>query len=275
MLNRIRKQTGIAGLIVAVVALVAALGGAAFAQPVATTSNKIVKQVRQALNIGKAANKRSVNAIRIARNASKQAGPQGPAGPPGLPGAPGANGLDGAPGQNGQPGADGDDGVSVTGEPATAGECPAGGVKYTSASGVDIVCNGETGFTPTLPSGETETGTWTLNAPAAGFQNEPISFSIPLGAGLGEDNVHYREFGAPATAECPGGAGNPVAEAGHLCVYARIAASVSSVEIRTPDSPPGGIGPPATLGAGTAGAILRIQTSSASGGWGAWAVTAP
>jgi hypothetical protein len=66
----------------------------------------------------------------ISWNAQGPAGPAGSTGPPGLPGADGE---------------DGEDGVSVTSvalAPGADPNCPLGGSKFTSASGVTYACNG-------------------------------------------------------------------------------------------------------------------------------------
>ena len=75
----------------------------------------------------------------------KQSGPQGA---PGLDGEPGADGAAGAPGEDGADGQDGIDGVSVTSEALDPGDdsnCPHGGSKFTSSSGVTYACNGSDG----------------------------------------------------------------------------------------------------------------------------------
>jgi len=78
-------------------------------------------------------------------------GPQGPAGAIGPQGVPGATGPQGPTGPAGATGPTGPAGESVVGasEPPGA-NCANGGVKYTSASGVEYVCNGAPG-----PKGDT------------------------------------------------------------------------------------------------------------------------
>ena len=84
-------------------------------------------------------------------------GAAGPEGATGSTGAAGANGINGATGATGSPGpagpsgpigADGANGVSVLGETLAPGDqnCPAGGVKYTSADGEHYVCDGLPGI---------------------------------------------------------------------------------------------------------------------------------
>ncbi len=138
-------------------------------------------------------------------------GPQGSQGPAGTNGTPGANGTNGTPGTNGE---------SVTAKPVATGGAKCGGlggVEYTLASKTTPVCNGQTGFTETLPGGKTETGAW---AGEGGENVIPISFSIQLGASLDQSHVHIvvTEPGH-SIAECPGTVENPAATQGNLCVY--------------------------------------------------------
>ncbi|MCK9463999.1 MAG: collagen-like protein, partial [Proteobacteria bacterium] len=87
----------------------------------------------------------------------------GAAGLDGAIGATGPAGLNGLDGLDGLNGLDGLDGESVVGATEAPGDnCTYGGVAYTSATGIDYVCNGETGLTgpagatgPQGPIGET------------------------------------------------------------------------------------------------------------------------
>ncbi|MDX6635936.1 MAG: hypothetical protein QOF06_2139 [Solirubrobacterales bacterium] len=208
MFSRIQSKFGTAGLVVAIVALVVALTGAAFA---ATGLNS--KQKKEVTKIAK-------------KYAGKQgpAGAQGPAGPAGKDGTNGTNGTDGT------------DGKSVV--VGTAGaECPAGGATVQvagEASTKKAVCNGEdgeTGFTETLPSGETETGAWAVYNTTTVV---PLSFNIPLEAAptavrymnpSGEEKVFNPAlpgFEFVAATHCTGDFENPTAPAGEVCVYAEV-----------------------------------------------------
>ena len=215
-------------------------------------------------------------------------GPRGPAGAAGAAGAAGKNGTNGASGSQGEKGPAGTNGTSGTnGESVTVStpsgsECKGeGGAKVSNASGSATACNGKTGYTPTLPAGQTETGTWSLAVTSKGYVAIPLSFSIPLAPGTpGEpviENVHYFEAGATASGHgCgKGTAEKPEAEPGNLCVY-------------TGEAEPGIILPenvhltdPANgkEGAGSAGANLKIYIEEAPGGLahggGTWAVSAP
>jgi hypothetical protein len=112
MFSRIHERLGTAGLIIAVVALVAALGGTAFAavDKLSSVEKKEVKKIAK-----KFAGKNGL------------AGPQGPAGPQGAKGDAGAKGDSGAPGAPGAPGEAGEageDGACSVSEPSC--ELPSG-----------------------------------------------------------------------------------------------------------------------------------------------------
>jgi hypothetical protein len=206
-IRAIREPFGTAGLIVAFVALVAALGGTALAAKGALTG-KQKKEVEK-----------------IAKKFAK-AGPQGPAGPAGPGGAAGAKGDKGdagANGTNGTNGTSGANGVSPVGTSFTGakGGCTEGGVEFKGAN-TTFACNGEngeTGFTETLPPGKTETGVF-VGSGAQSFVT--MSFNIPLPHGdvpalniIKEDETAAKG----STANCPGDALKPKANPGQLCLY--------------------------------------------------------
>ena len=263
MLPKLRKRYGAAGL-VAVLALIVAVafaGVPAVAQPVATTSASLVKQVKKALGLSRKANARSVKAIKIARASS---GPEGPAGPAGT------NGTNGTNGEKGATGAEGPEG-----SPWTAGG--------------------------TLPSGETLTGAWRLDLPGGGTGFVPISFPIPLAAALNGEGCRIEEGEHIGTCEthyinpageervgieemepqdCGKGIGsevnaaNPQANPGHLCVYATWARNLGFID--GADIRPVSDDETSLAGADTAGAVLKyISTGSNARSWGTFAVTAP
>jgi hypothetical protein len=221
----IREPLGTAGLVVACVALIAALGGTALAAKGALTG----KQKKEVEKIAKKF-----------------------AGKPGAPGAPGANGTNGsngakgdagAPGSNGTngaPGAPGAPGKSVTEEeiPAQPGEAlceERGGVEYLIEGALEgsAVCNGKEGSPwvagGTLPPGATETGTYFAPVAPKGSETwAPISFPIPLAAEI-EGKYFYGkgtafETGTEFTEHCPGvNFKSPqVANPGELCIYQAI-----------------------------------------------------
>jgi hypothetical protein len=259
----IREPFGKAGLIVAMIALVAALGGSALAAKGALTG----KQKKEVEKIAK-----------------KYAGKPGPAG---------AAGKDGTNGTNGSNGGAGTNGVSVTTAAASNAECPSGGVKLTSAGGNTKVCNGTTGFTETLPPGKTETGAWSVtgNAEAeGGLTLVSASFSIPLAAALEEEDAFFiprtpvdcEALSEPEKAECeaeqeaelescPGSAAEPLAAEGAFCAYTVLSNQMAPSHAAPATASPNGRGASAT------GATLVLDNTSESIGFasGTWAVTAP
>jgi hypothetical protein len=267
-MKKLRESFGTAGLVVAIVALVAALGGGAYAAAkggvLITNINQIKKSVQNQLK-GKT-------------------GPQGPAG---------ANGKDGASGSNGAPGKDGapgDDGDSVDSAAASVAECPDGGTKFTvGGAAAGKACNGAEGSpwtaTGTLPSGKTETGFLGWAQPAAGNYFVPISFNVPIAEGAEpltlvfvpalaalepEEQEDVRD---QAAAEgCPGiDESIPQADPGKVCVYAMNTLNsevpgVSFTNNADGSEPEGGVGP--------SGAALAVVCTAACQFYGAWAATA-
>lgn len=270
----IREPFGTAGLIVAIVALVAAVGGTAFA----------------------AAKLNGTQKKEVEKIAKKFAGKDGAPGANGTNGAPGAKGDAGAPGgqgpegKQGPKGEAGKDGISAEGAPFTGKKtvgtvtCEEGGVEIKSAKPATAVCNGSPWTAGgVLPSGKTETGTWALSAsdpeefiPAY----EPISFPIPLPA-VGDVvrlTATQTETNA-GTGGCTGTLAVPTAPAGKLCIY---------TELEERDLEPGGYknvsitGPGATAGPNKYGKTGTFLTSFNEGAelsyiyyTGTWAVTAP
>jgi len=167
----IREPFGTAGLVVACVALIAALGGTAFAAAkLNSTQKKEVEKIAK-----KFAGKPG------APGAQGPAGPAGKDGSNGAAGAKGATGAKGVAGEDGATGATGEDGAAgaspeghaFTGteetDPPIEGKCKgAGGVLYEGGGEENIVCNGVngkngvlTGEEP-LPTGATEYGYWSF-----------------------------------------------------------------------------------------------------------------
>lgn len=277
MLTRLQERLGTAGLIVAVIALVFALAGSAFAARNALTGKE----------------KKEVEKI-----AKKFAGKPGAPGAPGPAGLPGPAGPAGAKGENGSNGSSGDDGVSA--ETATffgnLHGCPEGGVEVKSASPVAYVCNGkngQTGFTETLPSEETETGSWGANRSTAGEFYVPISFTLPLDAPLDSSHVHYirkdgkevnliidpiteePEFEEKTSTTCLGGPEAPSATPGNLCIYVALENNFQPLNYAGQFGNIFKAGSNQVPGASTAGAVLKLNLESSSYGTGTWAVTAP
>jgi hypothetical protein len=277
-IRAIREPFGTAGLIIACIALVLALTGAAFAA--AGFSGKQKKEVEK-----------------IAKKFS------------GKPGAAGAQGPAGAAGKNGSNGAPGANGKSVTVAEIAEGEeaCEERGgamVRQEGSVGTEV-CNGERGregspWTAggTLPSGKTETGTFAfVGVKENSFARTPISFPIELAAPVAEIGgecdqaghpeclFHYvtreeaeHENGKTPPAACQGTVEEPKAAKGKLCVYEGGGFGLSTEEPAFPTTP-GGL-----QGFGRAGATLEFffkEEPSGSGEFvtgamrGSWAVTAP
>jgi hypothetical protein len=293
MLERFRQRFGTAGLVVAVIALVAALGGTALAAKGALTGPQ----------------KKEVT--KIAKKFAGQPGTNGTNGSPGAKGdtgAPGANGTDGSPGAPGK-------GVALTAITAAGleGNCTGVGgtkveVQETPAS-KKFICNGAkgtngtTGFTETLPPGKTETGTYTLSM-ASNVATTPIaaiSFPIPLTETGAEGNAwaftpeqaEEEEWGKLESntskgckpgetgcldTGCRGNAVHPTAPSGTLCIYGdfdrRNGTVEGTYEARNFEF---GFNAYSTSGAVVYGPFLggtEKEAATIEAG-GAWAVTAP
>lgn len=213
MLDRIRERVGSAGLVVAVIALMLAVAGGAYAAGGGLSS----KQKKEVEKISKKF-----------------------AGKPGAPGAAGANGKDGANGANGKDGTNGTvgaDGKSITARAALPAECGERGGAIVEDEAVPPseieVCAGEEGSPWTangaLPVGATETGSWIFSANESSEKEvyAPLSFAVPLSAGLTAEKVHFQseanfeDFDGAGGEEigCKGTNAIPMAPEGNLCVY--------------------------------------------------------
>jgi hypothetical protein len=282
-MQKIREQAGSAGLIVAIMALIAALAGGAYA------------------TVGSGSGNGATASGKVKKGAT------GPRGKPGKPGAPGAKGDTGAVGPAGQNGAAGKEGTagkegqtgpigvqgkSVKVSGATLANCEGrGGVlieKEGEPASLKEACTGKEGEVgpmgpegpPLIPggvlkTGETETGGWAFTGTAADTAGvfTAISFPVPLSIGLGEEEVHYvtAEEVALATqpAACPGNMNTPKALAGQLCVYESNAAEVINAAFGAILK----LSNAETLGANKTGALLQFTLSGVGYGSGSWAVT--
>lgn len=300
MFQRVRKHITPA-TVMAFVALVFAVTGGAFA---ATGGGG-----RRGSNLS------TLTANTAKAKAKTKAGPRGPAGKTGAIGATGATGAtgpagatgpggpqgnagtNGSNGENGKEGAPGKNGTSVTSKEVKEGEegCEGkGGSVFTASGKTTEACNGKTGFTKTLPSGETETGTWAFGDVPIGtggvlYALAPISFDIPLKVELTAAHSHYvsREeqehvSGHEPPVECQGSFEAPKAAPGSLCVYENVAQGTNNSTqsnfkiaglIRNP-------GKPLAFNAATTGAVALIEVIEENGvegghaeGMGTWAVT--
>jgi uncharacterized low-complexity protein len=242
MFRKVHDKLGTAGLVIAIAALVAALGGAAVAA-VPGLNPKQKQQVRKIAH--KYAGKDGSNGL---------TGPQGLQGPKGDPGAPGANGKNGA------------DGISPEGNQFTGeeGPCTEGGVKFTGTT-TTFVCNGQPGPTDTkLPSGKTLKGLWQFQVPSSSFGLALVTISFPLQVTPAPDEFHWIAPGEGPTEECPGSADEPKAKAGHLCFYIENLINAEPL--------PFSIATDASLG--WRGEFFLIDKTKEAFGYGSWAVTA-
>ena len=251
MISKFRKRISYTNVAVTLALLFAMSGGAYAASHYVITSTKQIKP--SVLKTLKGQNgKNGASGSNGATGPTGAAGAQGPQGPQGTPGEKGPQGIQGIQGKEGKPG-----------------------------------IPGETGFTETLPSNKTETGTWSA-APTGLLKLAiaPISFSIPLAAALSGEHcskkeepchVHYIKNEEPTT-ECPGSVETPTALPGNLCVYDQQEAGATAETFRIVPSNNNlsGLPQPGQEGAGTSGALAVVELTSEIG-WvfGSWAVTAP
>jgi hypothetical protein len=215
------------------IALVFAMTGGAYA-----ASKYLITSIKQI----------SPKVLKSLQGKAGKAGVQGPQGPQGLAGPAGTNGKNGTPGSNGGNGSNGESVtakiVAVTDKSKCGG---LGGVEYTLAGKATLICNGQTGFTETLPTGKTETGAWAATGPEA---QAAISFPIPLSASLSSSHVHLAQ--ASTAAECPGTVEKPEATEGNLCVYQSTGPPPTDIVF---------IANPATLAPGAAASGADLITS--------------
>lgn len=289
MLNRVRDKLGLAGLIVAVVALAAALGGSAVAANSGDGATASAKNNRKGgNNVNKLIKReaRKFSKVFSQRFSKRFPGPIGPRGFPGLPGAPGEDGDDGDDGDDGSNGSNGTNGKSVAVSAAVCGGLGGAEVKVEGAAEGVEVCNGEEGepgepgpegspWTElgTLPTGETLTGTWGAHDLEWVEEGKPGSgtavVSLPLPTATAPELVFVKKPGEEETGKCPGLVeGVPTAEEGVLCVYAgSLAAKATFLGIFNPTN--GKLG-----SAARTGTVLFFSCEGASClALGTWAVT--
>jgi hypothetical protein len=180
MISKLREPFGKAGLIVAVIALVAALVGGAYAAGTLTSKQK--KEVKK-----------------IAQTYAGKPGPEGLQGPKGEPGAKGDPGAEGKQGTAGTPGTDGE-----AGEP---GVCSVSNPKCVLPPGARL-----TGSWATDGPGLTDPQTQ-----CAGGCEMIIAISYPLEVRGATET--QKEVVETPTGNCPGSYGTPDAEPGWICIY--------------------------------------------------------
>ncbi len=213
-------------------------------------------------------------------------GPAGPSGAQGAQGAAGATGPGGTAGATGPIGPEGKAGTagapgeSVIIKPLSKGSpaCEEGGAEFKVGVSTGRACNGTTGYTPTLPSKATETGTWSFSAPEATAAVAPVSFAIPLEKPLEAADVHYLDItewsNKTGPAGCPGTAETPEAAAGQFCAYGTSFSGTVSVPAAIIQNSAAGF---PNSGASKAGAVIFFGEPESGGAFafGTWAVTAP
>lgn len=230
MLSSIRRHASFANVI-AVLALVFAMTGGAYAAKkyLITSTSQIKPSVLKSLQ-GKAGPAGVVG----------PQGPQGPAGPAGAgkEGAAGKDGANGTKGENGAPGAKGETGATgPKGLPGPAGPSGPSGPPGANGTTGPAGTSGPTGpegvcakANCTLPSGATETGTWSISAiePVHALESyTPISFPVRLEKASSEaaflsaletEELDKHEK-ATGLGGCAGTSVFPTAPKGKLCVY--------------------------------------------------------
>jgi Collagen triple helix repeat (20 copies) len=256
--------------VIATLALVFAMSGGAYAAShyLITSTKQISPKVLKALKGKPGANGK--NGANGANGANGTPGATGPAGAAGA-GTPGSPGTPGAPG------------ASVTSKEVKVGEAACnkqGGSEFTAGASKTTACNGTTGFTKTLPKGESEQGQWAIADNVAEHESRfiPISYPIPLAAqpiphfiGLEEGEGEAKPSPAITGGECSGTFAAPKASLGNLCVFATVLAKLAAF-------PFGPIRDAAAnaQGAGKAGAYIDLISLEAGEvqAFGTWVVTA-
>jgi len=249
MYRRFHDRFGTVGLVVAIVALVAAIGGTALAAGgLSSAEKKLIK---------------------------KEVKKYAKAGPQGLPGPAGTNGKDGAPGPKGAPGEAGPQGpAGAPGPEGQAGVCTEENTECVLPSGATETGN----WSYSTLGGIEEEGFMSISLP---LQAEPeldsdrIKFN-----GLAVESAAERDAhgGEPwDTTHCPGTPADPEAMPGYLCVYASRVENLGEFERKQPQFPWGN----ATADFNS-GVILTWWThesrfNGAAPGYalGSWAYTAP
>ena len=292
MFSKIRRKLHVTPSgVIAIIALVFALTGGAFAATSGTGNG----------NGGGRGNQK--NSSRLLAGTSKaksktKAGPRGPAGKNGT------NGTNGAPGATGPAGPAGPAGTAGgTGPAGGSGETgPQGPAGPTGPQGPEgkqgVIHPGKpVGSPEPLPEKATETGSWSLSVGEAEADNvdTSISFTIPLATALPAEDVHYvneegkeevtfngSAFEAVATSDCPGTTAEPAASPGNLCVYqqdvpipaVREEKGIAENFIYPSDAKGDAFLPE---GAATTGAIVGLVRGENVPifAYGTWAVTAP
>lgn len=282
MFMQVRERLGGAGLVVAIIALVVALGGGAYAASATQSAKKssaglTKKQEKQVIALIKANAKSAPSGAAGPQGAAGTPGAKGDKGPQGEKGIQGEKGTDGTNGTNGTPGTNGKS-AKVTPVAPAAPECQGlgGTLVEVEPEPAAEVCNGKEGSPWTaggkLPVGSTETGTWSLNATEEDTEVvAPISFPIRLISELGPGTVHFQGESEFATT-CKGEVRFPKADSGNLCVYYRecpgfVCGELENATFEFFTDPSG------TEGGGVSGVLMHFGVTGSAHGFGSWAVT--
>lgn len=253
--HRFHDRFGAAGIIVAVVALIAALSGTALAASGALTG----KQKKEVEKIAKKFQ---------GTGPAGAVGPAGAQGPAGTPGSNGTNGSDGAKGATGATGVTGPKGATgATGVTGPSG--PTGATGPTGGFGGQVLAKGvtETGLWSFSTSGGSATEAWTQ-----------ISFPQEIGGNPFSYEVHFVAAETEGTDEVcgsgSGGAGGnmnaPKAPQGVLCIFEFPPVTNATFKAGTWNSE-GTFGVP-----NRTGAILKYDITAPASpalGAGTWAIT--
>ena len=273
MKRRLEEPFGKAGLTVAVIALVFAMLGGAYAASNSSDGGKATA---------------SAKAKKGPRGPKGPKGDTGPAGPAGAKGDKGDTGAAGAAGKDGAPGAQGAQGAAgAQGKQGTTGAPGAPGTP--GKDGEDGVCS-QANPECVMPSKATFTGTWSIeqsavkgtDAPATASGSDAISFPLRYPGATLFDVQYVKTEGEFEEEGCPGTTTKPDADAGFLCIYqsSLSSAMVGSIvynEVFTEN--------PIAEAISSSGTTLFLQSEPqpvgdesiypAFSAHGSWAVTAP
>jgi hypothetical protein len=211
MFSRVRKRFTYVNVAMTLALVFAMSGGAYAAGKYIITSTKQIKP----------------SVLKSLKGKEGSVGKEGPAGKNGVNGEKGAAGAAGMNGANGES-------VKVASIAPGASECAGqGGAKFTVGSEKAEACNGQTGFTETLPAKKTLEGEWSMAAHASGADNvvtDSVSFGIPLSEAPVPHYIRVNgmepvlngkgEIEEVTPTECKGSHREPQANPGNLCVYA-------------------------------------------------------
>ena len=280
MFQAIRRRIQVSpATAIATLALVFAMSGGAYAAGhyLITSTKQISPKVLKSL---KGANgKNGTNGANGPAGAAGAgtAGAQGPAGPAGNAGSNGTNGSNGAPGES----------VTNTKLEPGKGGCAQGGAEFKVGGGTATkACNGQTGFTETLPTGKSETGVFAASGPTgpifsgvAQGVSAAVSFNIPLKEaptaeviGIEEGEGEAKENKTLIPSNCKGTKKAPEAVAGNLCLFVTEANNAAAFLPFSPETSKTEV-----EGAGKSGSVLWVTATTPAepvGINGTWVVTA-